>query len=44
LIIVIMFQTGSRLFDSRQRRKAVLAAVDERKVALLAKKQQALGA
>ncbi len=43
LIIVIMFQTGSRLFDSRQRRKAVLAAVDERKVALLMKKQQALG-
>lgn len=43
LIIVIMFQTGSRLFDARQRRKAVLAAVDERKVALLAKKQQALG-
>ena len=44
LIIVIMFQTGSRLFDARQRRKAVLAAVDERKVALLTKKQQALGA
>ncbi len=42
LIIVIMFQTGSRLFDARQRRKAVLAAVDERKVALLAKRAQAL--
>jgi len=42
LIIVIMFQTGSRIFDARQRRKAVLAAVDERKVALLTKKRQAL--
>ncbi|MCB1488434.1 MAG: ABC transporter permease [Bauldia sp.] len=44
LIIVIMFQTGSRLFDARQRRKAVLAAVDERKVALLARKREVLGA
>jgi len=42
LIIVIMFQTGSRIFDARQRRKAVLAAVDERKVALLTKKRQVL--
>lgn len=44
LIIVIMFQTGSRIFDARQRRRAVLAAVDERKIDLLAKKQQALSA
>ncbi|MCP4381790.1 MAG: ABC transporter permease [Hyphomicrobiales bacterium] len=44
LIIVIMFQTGSRIFESRQRRRLVLADVDERKVALLARKQQALGA
>ena len=42
LIIVIMFQTGSRIFDARQRRKAVLAAVDARKVALLTKRGQAL--
>ncbi len=43
LIIVIMFQTGSRIFDTVQRRRAVLAAVDERKVALLTKKRHALG-
>ncbi len=42
LIIVIMFQTGSRILDTRQRRRAVLAAVDARKVALLAKKRQVL--
>jgi ribose/xylose/arabinose/galactoside ABC-type transport system permease subunit len=44
LIIVIMFQTGSRIFESRQRRRLVLADVDERKVALLERKRQALGA
>jgi len=44
LIIVIMFQTGSRIFDNRQRRRAILAAVDERKTALLAKKHEVLAA
>ena len=42
LLIVIMFQTGSRIFDARQKRQAVLAAVDQRKVALLDKKQRFL--
>ncbi len=42
LLIVIMFQTGSRLFDAQQRRWAVLQAVDLRKVALLEKKQRIL--
>ena len=40
LLIVIMFQTGSRAFDAHQKRRAVLAAVDQRKVALLQKRQQ----
>jgi len=39
LIVVIMFQTMSRVFDSQQKRKSVLAAVDDRKAALLPKKQ-----
>jgi ribose/xylose/arabinose/galactoside ABC-type transport system permease subunit len=43
LIVVIMFQTGSRLFEARQRRKAVLLAVDGRKVPLLARRAEAFG-
>lgn len=35
LITVIMFQTGSRIYDNYQRRRSILAAVDERKGHLL---------
>ena len=38
LMIVIMFQTGSRLFDERQRRRQMLIDVDARREALLARR------
>ena len=40
LMIVIMFQTGSRMFDAQQRRKQVLNAVDHRRDIFLAKKRE----
>ena len=40
LMIVIMFQTGSRMFDAQQRRKQVLNAVDHRREIFLAKKRE----
>jgi len=43
LVIVIVFQTMSRVFDSRQARKSLLATIDERKTSLLEKKRSALG-
>ena len=42
LMIVIMFQTGSRMFDDYQRRMQVLHDVDARKSPLLARKAEAL--
>ncbi len=39
LMIVIMFQTGSRIFDENQRRKQILADVDARRGPLLARRQ-----
>lgn len=38
LIIVIMFQTGSRIFDQQQRRQQILSDVDARRTPLLARK------
>lgn len=38
LIIVIMFQTGSRIFDQQQRRRQILSDVDARRTPLLARK------
>ena len=38
LIIVIMFQTGSRIFDQQQRRRQILGDVDARRAPLLARK------
>ncbi len=38
LMIVIMFQTGSRVFDEHQRRRQILQDVDARRTALLARK------
>lgn len=38
LIIVIMFQTGSRVFDQHQRRQQILSDVDARRTPLLARK------
>ena len=38
LMIVIMFQTGSRIFDGYQRRQQILGDVDRRKGPLLARK------
>ena len=43
LVIVIVFQTMSRIFDSRQARKSLLETIDERKTALLEKKRTILG-
>ena len=43
LVIVIVFQTMSRVFDSRQSRKSLLATIDERKTTLLEKKRTVLG-
>ena len=43
LVIVIVFQTMSRIFDSRQARKSLLETIDERKTALLEKKKTVLG-
>lgn len=43
LMIVIMFQTGSRMFDDYQRRQQILNDVDRRKGPLLARKAQSLG-
>ena len=43
LVIVIVFQTMSRVFESRQSRKSLLATIDERKTALLEKKRTVLG-
>ena len=40
LMIVIMFQTGSRMFDAQQRRKQVLDAVDHRRDIFLARKRE----
>ncbi|MGI9418626.1 MAG: ABC transporter permease, partial [Geminicoccaceae bacterium] len=40
LMIVIMFQTGSRMFDAQQRRKQVLNAVDHRRDIFLTKKRE----
>ncbi len=34
LMVVIMFQTGSRIFDAQQRRKQILSDVDRRREAL----------
>jgi ribose transport system permease protein len=42
LMIVIMFQTGSRIFDYYQRRQQILHDVDVRKSPLLARKAAAL--
>ena len=39
LMIVIMFQTGSRMFDAQQRRKQILNAVDHRRDIFLARKR-----
>ncbi|MCH9852572.1 MAG: ABC transporter permease [Alphaproteobacteria bacterium] len=39
LIVVIIFQTGSRLYDNYQRRRSILMAVDKTRKKLLAKKQ-----
>jgi ribose/xylose/arabinose/galactoside ABC-type transport system permease subunit len=41
LLVVIMFQTGSRVFDERQRRNQLLADVDRRR-SILAEKIAAL--
>ena len=38
LIIVIPFQTGSRIFDQQQRRRQILSDVDARRVPLIARK------
>lgn len=38
LIIVIMFQTGSRIYDNYQRRQFILQSVNSRRAELLAKK------
>ncbi len=38
LIIVIMFQTGSRIFDQQQSRQQILSDVDARRAQLLARK------
>ena len=38
LITVIMFQTGSRIYDNYQRHRSILAAVDDRKEHLLGRK------
>jgi ribose transport system permease protein len=43
LVIVIMFQTMSRALENLQRRRGILAPVEERRVELLAKKRQAMG-
>jgi ribose/xylose/arabinose/galactoside ABC-type transport system permease subunit len=43
LVIVIVFQTMSRVFDARQSRKSLLAIIDERKTSLLEKKKSILG-
>jgi ribose/xylose/arabinose/galactoside ABC-type transport system permease subunit len=43
LVIVIMFQTMSRALENLQRRRGILASVEERRVDLLAKKRQAMG-
>ena len=37
LMVVIMFQTGSRLFDAQQRRKQILSDVDRRRETLTAR-------
>jgi ribose transport system permease protein len=42
LMIVIMFQTGSRIFDDYQRRQQILFDVDARKAPLLARKAASL--
>ena len=42
LMIVIMFQTGSRFFDDYQRRQQILFDVDARKAPLLARKAESL--
>lgn len=42
LMIVIMFQTGSRIFDDYQRRQQILFDVDARKAPLLARKAESL--
>jgi len=42
LVIVIVFQTMSRIFDSRQARKNLLHVIDERKIELLKKKKTLL--
>ena len=41
LMIVIMFQTGSRVFDQKQRRKQILGDVDARRGPLLARRTAA---
>jgi len=38
LMVVIMFQTGSRLFEGYERRKQLLSDVDIRRLDLLARK------
>jgi ribose/xylose/arabinose/galactoside ABC-type transport system permease subunit len=38
LMVVIMFQTGSRLFEGHERRKQLLSDVDIRRLDLLARK------
>ena len=42
LMVVIMFQTGSRVFDERQRRLQILDDVDVRRSTLLARKAKSL--
>ncbi len=40
LVIVIMFQTGSRIFDQSQKRRQLLSDVDLRRLDLLSRKQK----
>ncbi|MCY3675851.1 MAG: ABC transporter permease [Rhodobacteraceae bacterium] len=39
LMVVIMFQTGSRIFDENQRRRQIISDVDARRGPLLARRQ-----